>query len=82
MLPPFDDLRQSAFYIPWAVLQEKGADAALPCQQAYLAFLDSLKRFDAALQAASRSDAEDADIQQALSQLYTQLDAVLNAVPT
>ena len=81
MLPPFDDLRQSAFYIPWAVLQEKGADAALPCQQAFLAFLDSLKRFDATLQAASRSDADDADIQRALRQVYTELDAVLSAVP-
>ncbi len=82
MLPPFDDLRQSAFYIPWAVLQEKGADAALPCQQAYLAFLDSLKRFDAALQRASRSDADDAGVEQALSQLNARLDSVLDAVPT
>ena len=82
VLPPFDDLRQSAFYIPWAVLAEKGAAAALPCQQRFLAFLDSLKTFDATLQAAGRSDADDADVQRALKELFTRLDLVIDGVPS
>ena len=82
VLPPFDDLRQSAFYIPWAVLAERGAEAALPCQQRFLAFLDSLKAFDATLQRAGRSDADDADVQQALSELFSRLDLVVDSVPS
>jgi hypothetical protein len=64
------------------VLAEKGADAALPCQQRFLAFLDSLKAFDATLQAAGRSDADDADVQRALTELFMQLDLVVDSVPS
>lgn len=80
VIGPFDNVRQSAFYLPWAVLQEQGPEAALPCQQRYNMFLDSVKRFDAQLQAASRFSATEADVQAAFDSMQACLAAVLSAV--
>jgi hypothetical protein len=38
--PPFDDVRQACFYIPWALLQSDDFTAAVAARKEYVEFID------------------------------------------
>lgn len=80
VLPPFDDVRQAAFYLPWVVLQQD-EEAALQCQNAYLQFKDAIMYFDDRLVAAGRAQADAQQVADAYAAVRLALERFLQTVP-
>jgi hypothetical protein len=75
-LSPFDDVRQAAFYIPYALAQEDVA-AAFQSRSAYDAFLNDVKNVYATAQAVAAYQGEEQDVEAALLSLSSSLQTFL-----
>lgn len=80
VVSPFDDVRQSLFYIPWALLPTNSS-AAIDCQVAYNDFLQKLKAFDHAATSAGSYGADSEEVQAAFDALALSLADYLRKVP-
>lgn len=80
--PPFDDVRQACFYIPWALLQSDDFTAAVAARKAYVDFIDHVHALAAiALKAADGVPGAGVQVQQSFLLLNASVDAFLAAVP-
>ncbi|KAK9827999.1 hypothetical protein WJX81_007449 [Elliptochloris bilobata] len=78
VLPPVDDLRQAAFFLPYALLRTN-ADSALAAKEAYGELLARLKALDGAAIAAAHYQAEEVEVAAALGAFLSALDGVVAA---
>ena len=79
VVAPWDSLTQSAFYLPWAALDELGADRGAVLQARALAFADANAALDAAARAGAAIDAEPEDVLAALEDAEVALAMLVDA---
>ncbi|KAI8474444.1 MAG: hypothetical protein J3K34DRAFT_518182 [Monoraphidium minutum] len=85
VLPPFDTVRQAAFYSPWVLLRAGDEAGGAAAQEAYMRFKDATVAFDerliaAAARAATNYDGDDGDVWAAYSALRGALDDFVGTV--
>lgn len=78
-LSPFDDVRQAAFYIPYALARED-VTAAFRSRSAYDAFLNDIKQLYATAQAAATYQGEEEDVEASVQSLSDSLQLFLATV--
>eukprot|EP00884_Botryococcus_braunii_P011295 jgi/Botrbrau1/20166/Bobra.0173s0064.1 len=78
-LSPFDDVRQAAFYIPYALARED-VTAAVRSRSAYEAFLDDVKQLYATAQAAAAYQGEEQDVELSVQSLSASLQSFLRTL--
>eukprot|EP00878_Enallax_costatus_P017598 GHUV01018490.1.p1 GENE.GHUV01018490.1~~GHUV01018490.1.p1 ORF type:complete len:191 (+),score=60.56 GHUV01018490.1:76-573(+) len=80
--PPFDDVRQACFYIPWALLQSDDFTAAVAARKAFVDFIDHVHALATiALKADDEVPGAAVQVQQSFLLLNASVDAYLSAVP-
>lgn len=80
VLSPFDDLRQSCFYLPWAVVAtDEAAGTAL--ETAWQELRQRWIQLDSVSLAAARFEREDSDVNAAIDAFQRSLDAYENTIP-
>jgi hypothetical protein len=87
---PFDTVRQSLFYVPWALLQLDDFTSAVAARKAYVDFIDHVHALaEIALKAADQAEprrgsgggVNEVQVQQAFMLLNASLDAYLAVLP-
>lgn len=80
VLAPTDDVRQAAYYLPWALVK-LDEDAGVATQRAWSEMRDLLTYLDATAIDASRYDAEEEDVMAGIDRVERALDALVDSVP-
>ncbi|EEH58641.1 uncharacterized protein MICPUCDRAFT_56676 [Micromonas pusilla CCMP1545] len=80
VLAPTDDVRQAAYYLPWALVK-LDEDAGVTTQRAWSEMRDALTYLDATAIDASRYDAEEEDVMAGIDRVERALDALVDSVP-
>lgn len=80
LVAPFDDVRQSIFYLPWALVKEDG-EAGLTAQKLYLVFMERLRQLDRTVLDAARYQVEEEDVIAAIQALDQSIDDFVGAIP-
>ena len=80
LIAPFDDVKQAAFYLPWALVK-LDEDAGVKTQRAWLTFRERLIRLDAVAVDAARYQADEEEVRAAIAELESALDALVREVP-
>ena len=80
LIAPFDDVKQAAFYLPWALVK-LDEDAGVKTQRAWLTFRERLIRLDAVAVDAARYQADEEEVLAAIAELESALDALVREVP-
>jgi hypothetical protein len=80
VLAPTDDVRQAAYYLPWALVK-LDEDAGVATQRAWSEMRDALTYLDATAIDASRYDAEEEDVMAGIDRVERALDALVDSVP-
>ncbi|KAK3276165.1 hypothetical protein CYMTET_15747 [Cymbomonas tetramitiformis] len=80
LVAPFDDVRQSIFYLPWALVKEDG-EAGLVAQKHYLVFMERLRQLDRTVLDAARYQAEEKDVIAAIRALDQSIDDFVCDIP-
>lgn len=75
LLAPVDDLKQSLFYLPWAVLEAGDDTASAALQERYVEVRAALQEFDRVCLEAARYQLDDEDVEKALADLRKAVDA-------
>jgi hypothetical protein len=78
---PIDDLRQAAFYIPWALLQLDDYTSSVACRKAYIDVLTHIQDIEQIAVAASQQGATATQVQQAFLLLSATLDTYIATIP-
>mmetsp|Transcript_16229 Transcript_16229/g.45233 ORF Transcript_16229/g.45233 Transcript_16229/m.45233 type:complete len:91 (+) Transcript_16229:597-869(+) len=78
---PFDDIMQSAFFLPWAILKDN-IQAAVRAREDYLALSEAVSHFSASADAAAKFQVEPDNVQVDFQEVSTRLDTLLESVPT
>ena len=68
LIAPFDDVKQAAFYLPWALVT-LDEDAGGKTQRAWLTFRERLIRLDAVAVDAARYQADEEEVLAAIAEL-------------
>ena len=79
-IAPFDDVRQAAFYLPWAVVASNQA-AGTELENRWIALREAWKGIDDAAISAARFAADEAEMTAALDAFVRALDAYEAAIP-
>lgn len=82
IISPFEDVRQACLYIPFALQQRDDVLAAEACRKAYVDFIDHVHDLDRISLAASRSEADPNQVQQAFMLLSASLDTYIASIPS
>ena len=80
LIAPFDDVKQAAFYLPWALVK-LDEDAGVKTQRRWLTFRERLIRLDAVAVDAARYQADEEEVLFAIAELESALDELLSDVP-
>ena len=80
LLAPFDDVKQAAFFLPWALVK-LDETAGVDAQNAHLRFRERLVELDATAIDATRYVADEDDVLAAVSRVEAALDDIIAAVP-
>jgi hypothetical protein len=80
-LSPFDDLRQAAYFLPWAILP-RDEQTATHLQELYLVVRSRWMGIDEAAIAASRGKESASGVAAAVDGFAAAIDAFYNAVPS
>ena len=79
-IAPFDDVRQAAFYLPWAVVATNQA-AGTELENRWIALRATWKGIDDAAISAARFAADDAEVTAAVDAFASALDAYEAVIP-
>jgi hypothetical protein len=80
LIAPFDDVKQAAFYLPWALVK-LDEDAGVKTQRRWLTFRERLINLDAVAVDAARYQADEEEVLFAIAELESALDELLSDVP-
>lgn len=82
LLDDFDSIRQSCYFLPYALMKEGDTKAGMTMQAQYEKVKDKLEAFDMVMQKAERSQATEPEVKQALDNVFGQFrtyrDVALN----
>ena len=81
VIAPFDDVRQSAYFLPWALVKDD-EDAGVAAQRRWLDFRERLIQLDETSIDAGRREADETDVGRCVDRLEAALDELIAAVPT
>mmetsp|Transcript_29242 Transcript_29242/g.95298 ORF Transcript_29242/g.95298 Transcript_29242/m.95298 type:complete len:109 (+) Transcript_29242:176-502(+) len=82
LVSPFSDVREALFYLPYALAAEGSPESGAAAEEHWVRFRERMILFDQLAEDAARYQAEDEDVQTALSALRTEYMAYIDALPS